>query len=76
MSKVRVYRFEAYDIEYDEWKRSRRYATEEAIAALGGRLVPDSGAEVDASVLDTNGMTPRDYQPTRRSGFQTFVERP
>ena len=74
MSKVKVYRFERYDINSDEWARSRRWATAEAIGRVCAQPVGDP-VEVDQSVLgrQIEGMTERGFDPYAAVGFQQTV---
>jgi hypothetical protein len=70
-----IYQFSVYDISNDETRKARRWGTKEAIARIRvGILLEETATEVDASVLDENGMTSRDFDPHRRAaGFQTTV---
>lgn len=65
MSKVTIYQFRMYDIGNDEYQKSRRWGTLEAIAKLGGEAFEDTAVEVDASVVEGNnpGLTERNYDP-------------
>jgi phosphopantetheinyl transferase (holo-ACP synthase) len=71
----KVYRFTIYDIKNDESVLSRRWATREAIAWAHGHAIEKTEIEVDASVLDGNGMTERDFDPHALKGFQRQVTR-
>lgn len=75
MSKVTIYRFSLYDINTDESRQSRRWATLEAIKRLHGEVHEETATEVDASVLEPSniihGLTARDFNPHPRTGFQT-----
>jgi len=73
---VTVYRFSVYDISTDEHRRSRRWATREAIERIrSGVVIEDTASEVDLRVLDDNGMTERDFDPEPRSvGFQRSIK--
>ena len=53
---VIVYFFKQHQVGSDEWPRSKRRATLEAIARLGGKAIMDSGLEVEASRLDFDGF--------------------
>jgi hypothetical protein len=70
---AKVYRFRMYVIKDDESLTSRRWATREAIKRIGGEVLEGTETEVDASVLDSDGMTERDFDPHRRTGFQRQV---
>ena len=74
MPTVTIYRFKKYDISSDEYQKSRRWATLEAIARIGGEPLEDT-ALVDAAVLgrEIDGMTDRGFDPRSRSGFQRQV---
>jgi hypothetical protein len=67
---AKVYRFRMYVIKDDEMLTSRRWATREAIERVRGEILESTETEVDSSVLDSNGMTERDFDPHRRTGFQ------
>ncbi len=75
MDKVTVYRFRLYDINNDENRQSRRWATREAIERIGGEVSENTATEVDSSVLgkEIDGMTERNFDPHPRTGFQTQV---
>jgi hypothetical protein len=75
MSKVTVYRFTIYDVANDESRKSRRWATRAAIEWAHGHVLEETAIEVDASALggEVAGMTERDFNPHKRSGFQTQV---
>jgi hypothetical protein len=70
-----VYRFTIYDIANDESRLSRRWATRQAIEWAHGHALEETETEVDASVLDSNGMTARDFDPHALKGFQRQVTR-
>jgi hypothetical protein len=59
---VRVYRFQLFDIISNDYVMSTRYATEQTIVKLGGRIksIP---FEVPASHVDDDGLTEKDYNP-------------
>jgi CRISPR/Cas system-associated endoribonuclease Cas2 len=73
MSKVTVYQFTKYDISVDGNRKSRRWATREAIERVGGNVFENTATEVDHSVLskEIDGMTERNFDPHPRTGFQT-----
>jgi hypothetical protein len=75
VTKVKVYRFTVYDITNDEQRRSRRWATREAIKSVNGQVLEHTEVEVDPSVLgrEVEGMTERDFDPRPRTGFQGQV---
>lgn len=78
MSTVIIYRFEAWDAEHDEMRVSRRWGTREAIEGIAhGRVLEDTAREADASVVMSDipgGFTERDFNPDRRTRFQTRVD--
>ena len=77
MSKVKIYRFRVYDISNDNIRTSTRWGTREAIRDIAcGELLEDTEREVDASVIesDIQGMTERNYNPNRETGFQRNVK--
>jgi hypothetical protein len=65
-----VYQSEMYDVSNDAMKKSRRWATREAINWVGGVVLENTATEVDASFVggEIRGMTARDFDPHRRSG--------
>jgi hypothetical protein len=76
MDKVKIYRFRSYDIQNDQIKTSSRWGTREAIEVIArGEVIEESEREVDASSVQSDilGMTERNYDPDRRTGFQTRV---
>lgn len=73
----KVYRFKKYDIGTDETITSKRWATREAIERLLGKeaqILEHTEVEVDASALDDNGMTARNFDPHATTGFQTRMK--
>lgn len=56
MAKIRVWRFSVFNIANGENDVSDRYATREAIAAVGGIPMERSDIEIDTAELDDNGM--------------------
>ena len=75
MPTLTIFRFRKYNISSDENQISRRWATREAIARIGGEPFEDTAVEVDASLLgrEIDGMTDRGFDPRSRSGFQRQV---
>lgn len=58
MARVKVYRFKVWDQAHGAHVESERLATREAIETSKSlELIPDGALEVDASLLDGNGMT-------------------
>ncbi|MFZ3181351.1 MAG: hypothetical protein WA156_14345 [Methylocystis silviterrae] len=75
MSKLTVYRVELYDVMNDAMKTSRRMATREGAAIMGGRIIEDSAVEIDASQLEPGEQwTAREFNPYVTQGFQTQVK--
>jgi hypothetical protein len=72
---VTIFRFRKYNVSCDENQISRRWATREAIARIGGEPLEDTAVKVDVSVLgrEIEGMTDRDFDPHPRIGFQRQV---
>ena len=70
-----IFRFHKYDITTDGVRISHRWGTRDGIANVGGTVIEDTGTEVDASLVRSEipGLTERDFQPNRRTGFQTQV---
>jgi len=56
MTKIRVWRFSAFNFANGENNISDRYATKEAIAATDGEPMQRSDIEVDEAELDEIGM--------------------
>jgi hypothetical protein len=67
---VKVYRFRLYNISADENEKSRRWGTREAIERIGGEVMEDTETEVDESDLVYDGMTDRNFNPHKLTGFQ------
>ena len=64
-NQIRVYQFRMYDICFDEYRTSRRYATAAAVAKIRGAEILDGGVDISVSDIgvDVEGMTVRDYRP-------------
>jgi hypothetical protein len=64
-----------YDITSDGNRPSRRWATREVIERLHGQILDNTATEIDASLVNSDiaGMTERDFDPHRRTGFQRMV---
>jgi hypothetical protein len=75
LSKITIYQFTIYDVANDECRKSRRWATREAIEWLRGTVLEDTATQVDSSVVGAEiaGMTARGFEPRRRTGFQQQV---
>jgi hypothetical protein len=60
MRRVRVYRFKVWDQNQGDYVESDRLAEREVIEGSKQLvLIPDGALEIDASLLDGNGMTRR-----------------
>jgi hypothetical protein len=73
VAKVTVYQFAMYDIESDNWRKSRRWGTKAAIENIGGAgFLKDTAVDVDESVLgaDIEGLSDIGYDPHAMKGFQ------
>ena len=70
MSNVTVHRFKIYDIGNDEWKISRRWATQEGIDKVCGERIDGTAIEIDSKLVgsEVEGMTARNYDPNAFSG--------
>ncbi len=75
MSTVTVYQFMMYDVANDTMRKSRRWATRNAVQWLGGELLKETAAEVDSSQVgqEIDGRTAIDFNPHRRADFQSQV---
>jgi hypothetical protein len=58
---VFIHQFRVYDITIDEYRISRRWATREAIERIHGEVIEGSVVEVDATFVDRDGMTERNF---------------
>lgn len=65
MDTVTVYMFEIYDQHSGDMKHSRRMATREGVARLGGKIIAGSGVEIDRWRLDPGepDLTPVGFVP-------------
>ena len=74
MDNVTVYKVRLYDVQNDELRTSRRLATLQGAAIMGGRIIDGTEAEIDQSQLEP-GMqwTARDFNPNATVGFQRQV---
>ena len=59
MAKITVYRFKKFDIIKGEFITSPSYANLEMIKEFGCVAITDDSIEIDASMMDGNGM----YKP-------------
>jgi len=72
-NEVMVFQFAMYDIRSDEVQRSKRWATQDFIERVSAIRV-GAGVKVDASLVNSDGLTDRDFDPHRGpGGFQTEV---
>jgi hypothetical protein len=74
VDKVTVYKVKLYDAQNDEVRTSRRLATIQGAAVMGGWIVDGTEAEIDQSQLEP-GMqwTARDFNPNATGGFPRQV---
>jgi len=68
LRRITIFQFTLYDIGSDENRKSRRWATREVIESLGGVVLEETAAVVDASVIAPGassiiGMTRRGFDP-------------
>jgi len=64
MSKTKVYRVRLYDISNEKSVISRRMATPEGAAYMGGEIIDGTGYVVDVSELEPgDAWTPLDFEP-------------
>ena len=70
---VQIFEFSSYDVRSDEFVKSRRWATLEAIKRIGGRQEAGN-TRVDRDSLNEDDMTPVGFNPNPpATGFQTQV---
>ncbi|MDD2465227.1 MAG: hypothetical protein PHI97_14615 [Desulfobulbus sp.] len=77
MSKITIYRFQVYSVINDNFQKSRRWGTRDAIERIAwGEILEDTATEVDESAIasDITCLTIIDFNHHRRTGFQTKVE--
>ena len=69
LSKVTVYQFTLYDITTDMQRKSRRWATQEAIERIGGEILDHTATVAETTALDPAipGMTHMGFDPRRQS---------
>jgi hypothetical protein len=64
MAKVKVYRVKVYDAHSDQWVISPRMATREGVAIMHGKIVEDTGIEIDDSELEYGEKwTAKNFKP-------------
>ncbi len=64
MTRIAVYKVKAYNIEYDEYRVSRRMATEKGAVKMCGEILKDTVMEIDVSRLEHGEeWTDRDFVP-------------
>lgn len=59
MATITVYGFEIFDEDSGTWIRARTKATRRAIDAAQGRMIDDSGEEVDIESVNDDGVVVR-----------------
>jgi hypothetical protein len=74
MDKITVYKVGLYDAQNDEPRTSRRMATAQGAAAMGGWIIDGTETEIEQSQLEP-GMqwTARDFNPKATVGLQRQV---
>jgi hypothetical protein len=74
MDKITVYKVGLYDTQNDETRTSRRMATIQGAAMMGGWTIAGTEVEINQSQLEP-GMqwTARDFNPNAAVGFQRQV---
>jgi hypothetical protein len=76
MSKTRVYKVRLYDISNEKSVISRRMATPEGAAYMGGETIDGTGYVVDNSELEPGeAWTPLDFEPAAL-GFKKALDQP
>jgi hypothetical protein len=76
MSKTRVYKVRLYDISNEKSVISRRMATPEGAAYMGGEIIDGTGYVVDNSELEPGeAWTPLDFEPAAL-GFKKALDQP
>jgi|tagenome__1003787_1003787.scaffolds.fasta_scaffold20690169_1 hypothetical protein len=74
MSKTKVYRVRLYDISNEKSVISRRMATPEGAAYMGGEIIDGTGYVVDVSELEPgDAWTPLDFEPAAL-GFKKALD--
>jgi hypothetical protein len=69
---VTIFRFQTYDVRYDQMHTSKRWGTREGIEKwTNGRVLEDTAAEVDASSVasDLPGLTETGFDPRFATGY-------
>jgi len=61
VKKVTVYFFEKYDLMTNQFVRSKRPATLEAIAKVHPHKIMETALEIDETELDGNGFRKSEY---------------
>jgi hypothetical protein len=75
LGKVTVHQFTKYDITTDTSRKSRRWATREAISRVRGEVLEEVATVIDEAALnrDEPGMTDMAFDPHAFSGLQRMV---
>ncbi len=64
MAKVTIFQFRYFDPNSGTYPTSRYWGTFDAIAATRiGIIARETAVEEDESLLDENGLSPRDFNP-------------
>ena len=76
MSKTKVYKVRLYDISNEKSVISRRMATPEGAAYMGGEIIDGTGYVVDNFELEPGeAWTPLDFEPAA-PGFKKALGQP
>ena len=68
--RVKVYKVRIYDIESDDFRISRRMATDVGAARMGGEIIPETGALISSDELDRGEQwTARDFVPSSSTSY-------
>jgi hypothetical protein len=74
VDKITVYKVRLYDAQNDEPRTSRRMATAQGAAMMGGWIIDGTETEIDQSQLEPRMQwTARDFNPNATVGFQRQV---
>jgi hypothetical protein len=61
----KIYQFKAWDIRAGTYRVSRKMSTAKSIRKAHGVIIEGTEAEVDDAMVDSEGMTRRDFVPRR-----------
>jgi hypothetical protein len=60
---VTVYSFKKYDISKDDYIKSKRMGTEDAIKRFGGLVISETAIDIPAIDVNGDGLTGENYSP-------------